>query len=48
MNLWVPEVGGRVDPGSEAHDMVMSLFGGMSKAERMRIQTRVKSSMFAR
>ena len=26
--LWVPEVGGQVDPGSEPHDMVMSLFGG--------------------
>ncbi len=31
--LWVPEVGGAVDPGSEAHDMLMNLFGGMSKGE---------------
>jgi DNA invertase Pin-like site-specific DNA recombinase len=36
VQLWVPEVGGVVDPGSEAHDMVMMLFGGMSKAERTR------------
>lgn len=46
VGLWVPEVGGAVDPGSEAHDMVMTLFGGMSKGERTRIQLRVKASMF--
>ena len=45
--LWVPEVGGAVDPGSEAHDLVMTLFGGMSKGERMRIKTRVKAAMAA-
>ncbi len=45
VELWVPEVGGRVDPDSEAHDLVMSLFGGLSKAERARIQRRVRSSM---
>ncbi len=43
--LWVPEVGGAVDPGSEAHDLVMSLFGGLSKGERMRIKTRVRAAM---
>jgi site-specific DNA recombinase len=47
IGLWVPEVGGAVDPGSEAHDMVMSLYGGMSKGERMRIKTRVRSAMAA-
>jgi site-specific DNA recombinase len=45
--LWVPEVGGPVDPGSEAHDLVMTLFGGMSKGERTRIKTRVRSAMGA-
>jgi DNA invertase Pin-like site-specific DNA recombinase len=45
IELWVPEVGGAVDPGSEAHDLVMSLYGGMSKGERMRIKTRVRSAM---
>jgi site-specific DNA recombinase len=45
VELWVPEVGGAIDPGSEAHDLVMSLYGGMSKGERMRIQTRVRSAM---
>ena len=29
VELWVPEVGGKVDPGSDAHDLVMSLYGGM-------------------
>ena len=43
--LWVPEVGGPVDPGSEAHDLVMNLFGGLSKGERMRIQIRVRAAM---
>lgn len=47
VELWVPEVGGVVDPGSEAHDLVMSLYGGMSKGERMRIKTRVRSAMSA-
>lgn len=47
IELWVPEVGGAVDPGSEAHDLVMSLYGGMSKGERMRIKTRVRSAMAA-
>jgi site-specific DNA recombinase len=47
VQLWVPEVGGRIDPGSEAHDMVMSIFGGMSKGERMRIQHRVRAAMTA-
>jgi site-specific DNA recombinase len=45
VELWVPEVGGRVDPDSEAHDLVMSLFGGLSKAERARIQRRVRAAM---
>src|SRR5439155_14029027 len=45
VELWVPEVGGRVDPDSEAHDLVMSLFGGLSKAERSRIQRRVRNAM---
>ena len=45
--LWVPEVGGAVDPGSDAHDLVMSLYGGMSKGERNRIKVRVKTAMSA-
>lgn len=47
VHLWVPEVGGRVDPESEAHDLLMSLFGGLAKAERNRIRHRVRVAMAA-
>ncbi|MGH3535650.1 MAG: recombinase family protein [Pseudonocardiaceae bacterium] len=47
VQLWVPEVGGAVDPESEAHDLVMSVFGGMSKGERNRIKIRVRTAMAA-
>jgi len=47
VELWVPEVGGRIDPGSDAHDLVMSRYGGMSKGERNRIKTRVRTAMAA-
>jgi DNA invertase Pin-like site-specific DNA recombinase len=47
VQLWVPEVGGAIDPESEAHDLVMSVFGGMSKGERNRIKIRVRSAMAA-
>jgi site-specific DNA recombinase len=47
VELWVPEVGGPVDPDSEAHDLIMSVFGGMSKGERTRIRIRVRSAMSA-
>ncbi len=45
--LWVPEVGGPIDPDSEAHDLIMSVFGGMSKGERNRIKIRVRAAMAA-
>lgn len=45
VGLWVPEVGGPIDPGSDAHDLVMALYGGMSKGERNRIKIRVRSAM---
>lgn len=45
VTLWVPEVGGPIDPASEAHDLIMSVFGGMSKGERNRIKIRVRSAM---
>lgn len=47
VQLWIPEVGGAVDPGSDAHDLVMALYGGMSKGERNRIKIRVRSAMSA-
>lgn len=46
VELWVPEVGGRVDPDSEAHEVMMSLFGGMSKGERSRIRKRTRTAMY--
>ena len=45
--LWVPEVGGPIDPVNEAHDLVMSVFGGMSKGERNRVRVRVRTAMAA-
>lgn len=47
VELWVPEVGGPIDPESEAHDLIMSVFGGMSRGERNRIKIRVRSAMSA-
>ncbi|MBO8185661.1 hypothetical protein [Streptomyces spirodelae] len=34
--LWVPEVGGAIDADNEAHDLILSVFGGMSKGDRNR------------
>lgn len=47
VQLWVPEMGGAVDPASDAHDILMNLYGGMSKGERNRIKTRVRTAMAA-
>jgi site-specific DNA recombinase len=47
VELWVPELGGRVDPDSEGHEMLMGLFGGLSKTERRRLQTRTRNAMRA-
>jgi hypothetical protein len=40
VELWVREVGGAIDPDSEPHDLVMSVFTGMSRGERNRIRVR--------
>ncbi len=45
VGMWVPEVGGPIDPASEAHDLIMGVFGGMSKGERTRIKVRVRTAM---
>jgi DNA invertase Pin-like site-specific DNA recombinase len=47
VELWVPEVGGPVDPDSEAHDLIMPVFGGLSKGERNRVKLRVRAVMSA-
>lgn len=41
----MPELGGRIDPDSEGHEMFISLFGGLSKAERRRFQVRTRNAM---
>ena len=38
VELWVPEIGGAIDPASDAHDLIMNLYGGMGKGERNRIK----------
>src|SRR6266704_988759 len=47
VELWVPEVGGPIDPDSEAHDLIMSVFGGLSKGERNRVKLRVRAGLSA-
>jgi DNA invertase Pin-like site-specific DNA recombinase len=47
VELWVPEIGGPIDPTSDAHDLIMNLYGGMGKGERNRIKTRVRTAMNA-
>jgi site-specific DNA recombinase len=39
--LRVPEVGGPIDPDNEAHDLIMSVSGGVSKGKRNRTKIRV-------
>lgn len=46
-SLWVPEAGGPVDPDSDAHDMLMTMFGVLSRAERNRLRSRVGAAMRA-
>ncbi|BCY07345.1 recombinase family protein [Actinoplanes sp. L3-i22] len=47
VQLWVPEIGGPIDPDNEAHELVMQVYGGMSKGERSRIKLRVRTAMAA-
>jgi site-specific DNA recombinase len=47
VDLWVPDVGGRIDPDSDVHELMMTIFGGISKGERRRIQRRVIGAMEA-
>ena len=47
VELCVPEIGGPIDPASDAHDLIMNLYGGMGKGERNRIKTRVRAAMNA-
>ncbi|GAA2052154.1 hypothetical protein GCM10009839_69300 [Catenulispora yoronensis] len=48
VGLWVPELGGPVDPDNEAHGLTMAVFAQLAKAERKRIQIRVRAAMGAK
>ncbi len=50
IELWLPEVGGRVDFTSATTEMLLGMLGGTSKQERALIRTRVREGMtvFAR
>ncbi len=45
--LWVPEIGGPINPANDAHDMIMSTSGSLSKGERNRIRVRIRAAMAA-
>src|SRR5439155_24503282 len=47
VGLWIPELQGPVDPDSEIHDIILSLFGGLSRAERNRLRVRARTAMRA-
>lgn len=45
VQLWVPDVGGYVDPDSDGAEMMMAIYGTMSAQERRRIKIRVRGAM---
>jgi DNA invertase Pin-like site-specific DNA recombinase len=45
VELWIPEIGGRVDYGSATTEMLLGMLGGTSKQERDLIRTRVRDGM---
>jgi len=47
VSLFIPDVGGLVEPDSDLHEMMMTMFGGMAKGERSRIRIRTRASMEA-
>ena len=47
IQLWTPEVGGRIDPHAEDHEQTMLALGFQSKREITRTKIRVRSAMAA-
>ncbi|MCM6779077.1 recombinase family protein, partial [Nocardia sp. CDC159] len=45
IEIWIPELGGRYDPHNTAHNMMMSMLGGMSQSERQHVQQRTRAAM---
>lgn len=48
VGLWIPELGGPMDFDSEVHGLTMAIFSQLAKAERRRIQIRVRAAMSAK
>ena len=44
VDLWVPELGGKLDARNPSHKMLMSVLGGMSESERQHVQARVRAA----
>ncbi len=47
IQLWLPEVGGRIDFGAEDHEQTMLALGFQSKREITRTKIRVRTAMAA-
>ena len=47
IQLWTPEVGGRIDFGAEEHEQLMLALGFQSKREITRTRIRVRTAMAA-
>jgi DNA invertase Pin-like site-specific DNA recombinase len=47
VTLWIPSLSGAFDPQNTAHDMAMTITGGLSKSERQHVQRRVRAAMAA-
>ena len=47
IQLWTPEVGGRIDPHAEDHEQTMLALGFQSKREIIRTKIRVRTAMAA-
>ena len=45
VQLWVPDVGGYVDPESDGAEMMMAIYGTLSTQERRRVKIRGKTAM---
>jgi site-specific DNA recombinase len=45
VQLWIPEKSGPLDPGSDADELMMTVYGGLSKGERQRTRIRVRNAM---
>ena len=45
IELWIPEIGGRYDETNVSHDVLLSMSGVMSKAERQKVKARVRDTM---